>query len=215
LKSLNLRLLVQDTAPLPLMPAGKASYKLAVTAVMSALAIVMSVLRLEFPFYPLVFLKFDLAEIPSVLTFALAGARWSYLCALFHFAGLLARGSDPLGASMKLAAVVSMLAGLHAARRRWKLAIVSAMVARALAMSAANFAVLCFLFPAWLDFAWRLLAGVGIPVESRSEALLVTLALTALFNCLHVLLSVIPAAAVARGVERRIRIGEGGRGSAQ
>ena len=197
------------------MPVKRRSYELAVTAVMSALAIAMAALRLEFPFYPLVFLKFDLAEIPSVLTFALAGARWSYLCALFHFAGLLARGSDPLGASMKLAAVVSMLAGLHAARHRWAFAIAVAMAARALAMSVANLAVLGFLFPAWLDFAWKLLSGVGIPVRSREEALLVTLALTAVFNCLHVLLSVVPAAAVAREAERRIGTGREGQGGAR
>jgi len=195
------------------MPAGKTSYKLAVTAVMSALAIVMSLHRLEIPFYPLVYLKFDLAEIPSVLTLALAGAWWSYLCALFHFVGLLARGSDPLGASMKLTAVASMLAGLQIARRRWKLAIASATATRALAMSAANFIVLSFLFPSWLDFAWKLLASVGMPVRSREEALLTTLALTAVFNCFHVLLSVIPAAAITEGVVRRIGIkaGEGAR----
>lgn len=188
------------------MSAKTTSYKAAATAVMSALAIAISALRLEFPFYPLVFLKFDLAEIPSVLAFVLIGARWSYLCALFHFAGLLMRGSDPLGASMKLAAVVSMLAGLQLARRRWKLALASAMAARALAMSIANLAVLGFLFPAWLDFAWKLLTSVGIPVRSRDEALLATLALTAVFNCLHVLLSAIPAAAIAEGVERRLRV---------
>jgi riboflavin transporter FmnP len=188
------------------MRAKNASYKTAVTAVMAALAIAISALRLEFPFYPLVFLKFDLAEIPSVLAFALVGARWSYLCALFHFAGLLARGSDPLGASMKLAAVVSMLAGLQIARHRWKLAVISAMVTRAFAMSVANLAVLGFLFPSWLDFAWKLLTSVGVPVRSREEALLATLALTAVYNCLHVLLSVVPAAAIAEEVERRIGV---------
>jgi riboflavin transporter FmnP len=188
------------------MSAKNTSYKAALTAVMSALAIAISTLKLEFPFYPLVFLKFDLAEIPSVLAFALVGAKASYLCALFHFAGLLARGSDPLGASMKLAAVVSMLAGLQIACHRWKLAIASAMATRALAMSTANFIVLGFLFPSWLDFAWKLLASVGMPVRSREEALLATLTLTAVFNCLHVLLSVIPAAAIAEGVEHRIGI---------
>ncbi len=188
------------------MRAKNASYKTAVTAVMAALAIAISALRLEFPFYPLVFLKFDLAEIPSVLAFALVGARWSYLCALFHFAGLLARGSDPLGASMKLAAVVSMLAGLQIARHRWKLAVISAMVTRAFAMSVANLAVLGFFFPSWLDFAWKLLTSVGVPVRSREEALLATLALTAVYNCLHVPLSVVPAAAIAEEVERRIGV---------
>lgn len=179
--------------------------KLALTAIMSALALAISLMRLEFPFYPLVYLKFDLAEVPSVLTFALAGPWWGYACALVHFGGLLARGSDPLGASMKLGAVTSMLAGLHVARHRWKLAIALAMALRSAAMAAANLAVLGFLFPAWLRAAQMLLAAAGLHAQSAEDALLITLVLTTVFNCLHVILSVIPAIAIAREVERRLK----------
>ncbi|MEM4918201.1 MAG: hypothetical protein QW518_02605 [Thermofilaceae archaeon] len=178
------------------------SYAIAVTAAMSALAIVLALFRIEFPFYPLTFLKFDLAELPSVLTLALVGPKWSYLCAAMHAFGLLARGSDPLGVSMKFLAVTSMLAGLHAAKRRWRYAVAVATAARVAVMSLANFAVLGFLFPHWLTFAQRLLNAAGIPVKGWTDTLLVTLALVAVFNTLHVLLSTIPSVAIASRVQR-------------
>lgn len=181
------------------------SYAIAVTAAMSALAMVFALLRLEFPFYPLTFLKFDLAEIPSVLTLALIGPKWSYLCAAMHMFGLLARGSDPLGASMKFLAVVSMLAGLHVSRRRWKFAIAVASAARVVAMSLANLVVLGFFFPHWLTFAQRLLNAAGVPVKGWTDTMLATLALVAVFNALHVLLSTIPSVAIAKRVQRVLR----------
>ncbi|MCS7104102.1 MAG: hypothetical protein NZ954_00865 [Thermofilaceae archaeon] len=184
----------------------RVSYKLAVAAVMSALAIVISLLRLEIPFYPLVFLKFDLAEIPSVMTFALVDARWSYLCALAHFLGLLARGSEPLGASMKFLAVVSMLLGLQVARRRWKVALISAALSRIAVMSVVNFVILGFLFPFWLDYSSALLARAGLLVQGREEAMAMTLLLIALFNGLHVVLSVVPATLVTGKVRKALKL---------
>jgi len=178
----------------------------AVTAMMSALAVVISLLRLEAPFPVLTYLKFDLAEVPSVLTFLLAGPWWSYFCALMHAVGLLIRGSDPLGASMKFLAVASMLAGMQLARRRWRVALAAATALRVAAMSVANLLVLGFLFPGWLAYAERLLRAAGVPVGGRGDVLLITLALTAVFNALHVLLSVVPSAIVAERVRRALKL---------
>lgn len=183
------------------------TYAVATTATMSALAIVLALLRLELPFYPLTFLKFDFAELPSVLTFALVGPKWSYLCALMHFFGLLARGSEPLGASMKLLAVASMLAGLQAAKRRWKIAVIVASAVRAATMSLANLIVIGFLFPHWLAFAGKLLNAAGIMVRGWADTMAVTLALAAVFNVLHVLLAAIPSIVVAGRVRRVLKVG--------
>lgn len=183
------------------------SYSIAVTAAMSALTIVLTLFRVELPFYPLTFLKFDFAELPSVLTLALVGPSWSYFCALMHLFGLLARGSDPLGASMKFLAVTSMLAGLHVARRRWKFAIAVASLTRVVAMSLANLVVLGFLFPHWLRVAQKLLNAAGIPVSGWMDTLLVTLVFVAVFNVLHVLLATLPSVAIAAKVQRVLKVG--------
>jgi len=181
------------------------SVSIAVTATMSALAVVASLLRLELPFPILTFLKFDFAELPSVLTLMLAGPWWSYFCALMHMLGLLARGSDPLGAAMKFLAVASMLAGLHAAGR-WRLAILSAAAVRVAVMSLANLLVLGYLFPAWLAYSERLLRAAGFSVRGEGEALALTLALVAVFNALHTAISVVPSAIVARRVRRALKL---------
>lgn len=187
--------------------AQRKSYSIAVTAAMSALAIVLALLRFEFPFYPLTFLKFDFAELPSVLTLALVGPKWSYFCALMHMFGLLARGSDPLGASMKLLAVVSMLAGLHVARRRWKFAVALASLTRVAVMSLANLIVVGFLFPQWLKFAQKLLNAAGIPVTGWTDTLLATIAFVAIFNVLHVLLATLPSVGIAAKIQRVLKVG--------
>lgn len=181
----------------------RTSYKVAVTAMMASLVVASSLLRLEIPFYPLTYLKFDIAEIPSVMAFLLAGPCWGYLCALVHFLGLVARGGDPLGASMKLAAVASMLLGLQLSRRR-KVAVALSMGIRSATMSAANFLVLSFLFPHWMNIAVKLLRAAGISVGGWGGAMALILLLTAIFNCIHVILSVAIAAAVVEGAERRL-----------
>lgn len=179
---------------------------MAVTATMSSLAIVASALRLELPFPVLTFLKFDFAELFSVLTFALAGPWWSYFCALMHMVGLLVRGSDPLGASMKFAAVVSMLAGLQAARRRWKAAVASAIALRVAAMCLANFLVLCYFFPSWLAYSEKLLKAAGFNVQGEKDALILTMVFVALFNALHVPISVLPSVILAEKVKKTLKL---------
>ena len=179
---------------------------MALTAVMSAAALLISALRVEVPFYPLVFLKFDFAEVPSVLAFTLAGPRWGYLCAVFHYAGLLSRGSDPLGPTMKFLAVVSMLAGMHAGGSRWKLALLCGMAVRAAAMALANLVVLGLLFPHWLSYSIALLSAAGLKVSGWWDAMAMTIILVSVYNCVHVLLSIIPAELIAREVRRRLGV---------
>lgn len=171
---------------------------------MAATALLLSLLRVEAPFYPLVYLKFDAAEIPSALTFMLVGPRWGYVCALAHYAGLLASRGDPLGPTMKFLAVASMLLGMQLAGGRLRLALALGALVRVAAMSAANLVVVCILFPYWLPVIAELLRRAGIPVYTQADAMTAALLLTAAYNCIHVLLSVLPAAFIAREACRRL-----------
>jgi len=178
---------------------------IALTSIMASLALVISVARIEVPFPVLTYLKFDLAEIPSVLTLLLAGPGWSYLCAAIHYMGLLSRSGDFLGPTMKFLAVVSMLAGVGIGRGRPLVMLTMGTLLRVTVTSISNLLVLGFLFPEWLSYAEALLRGVGFNPAGEWEVMLVTLALTAVFNVLHTLLSLIPSWAIAVEARRRVR----------
>jgi len=174
------------------------------TAVMAATALLISIMKVEFPFYPLVYLKFDFAEVPSALTYILAGPRWGYMCALVHYAGLLASRGDPLGPTMKFLAVASMLLGMQLARGRQRLSIVLGALVRVLAMSVANLLVVCVLFPSWLPIIRELLLAAGIGVGGWGDVLAAALLLTGVYNFLHTLLSVLPALLIVRELRSRL-----------
>lgn len=185
------------------------SQAIAFTAIMSASALIISSLRVELPFYPLTFLKFDFAEIPSLITFMLVGPKWSYFCALLHYFGLLSRGGDPLGPTMKFTAVLSMLLGMHCglqlkSTKLWPTLLLG-MGSRSLAMALANYIVLGFLFPSWLNYSKFLLNAAGIGVEGWADVMALTLALVTAYNCIHTLFSFIPAKLIVSQVERRLQ----------
>lgn len=185
------------------------SQAIAFTAIMSASALIISSLRVELPFYPLTFLKFDLAEIPSLLTFMLIAPKWSYFCALLHYFGLLSRGGDPLGPTMKFTAVLSMLLGMHWGLRlkptKLRLALLLGMGLRSFAMALANYIVLSFLFPSWLDYSKFLLNTAGIRVSEWTDTMILTLILVTAYNCIHTLFSFIPAKLMVSQIEKRLR----------
>ncbi|MEM2795469.1 MAG: hypothetical protein QXY49_06415, partial [Thermofilaceae archaeon] len=185
------------------------SQAIAFTALMSASALIISSLRVELPFYPLTFLKLDFAEIPSLLTFMLVAPKWSYFCALLHYFGLLSRGGDPLGPTMKFTAVLSMLFGMHWGLRSkstklW-LALLLGMGLRSFIMALANYILLSFLFPSWLDYSKFLLNAAGIGVSEWTDVIVLTLVLVTTYNCIHTLFSFIPAKLIASQVERRLQ----------
>jgi len=180
------------------------SRALTLTAVMAATALLLSLLKIEFPFYPLVYLKFDPAEVPSALAYMLAGPKWGYMCALVHYIGLLASRGDPLGPTMKFLAVVSMLLGMQLARGRQRLSIALGALVRVVAMSVANLLVVCVLFPSWLPIIKELLVVAGIKVGSWGDVLAAALLLTGVYNFLHTLLSLLPALLIVREVRCRL-----------
>lgn len=181
------------------------SRDIALASVMGGLAIALSIARIEFPFPPLTYLKFDLAEIPSFIAYYLAGLKIGVVCALLHFLGMLVRGSNPFGASMKLLAVLSTLVGMALVRKRkiW-LELVGGAALRTVIMSIVNLVFLGIFFPGYLEFAMKALRLASFSVASKYEALILTLVLTGLFNTLHAILSVGTAAVLIRSIARRI-----------
>ena len=173
----------------------KESRKAVLAAMMGALAIALSLLRVQLPYPVLPYLKFDFAEIPVTLTLFLCGFKYAVVAELVHFLGLLARGSEPVGASMKLLAVLSMLAGLALPLRGLLARFTAAAVTRTLAMTAANYVYFYLLFPNFLGYALKLAGGVG-PLFLY----------TAVFNVLHTVVSVGLSWAVDREIRRRITL---------
>jgi len=156
---------------------------------------VLSVVHAEAPFPPLPYLKFDAAEVTDTVAFYLCGPRYGAWAALIHFAGLVIRGSDPFSASMKLAAVLSMFAGMLLAK---SLAgqVAWGSLARAAAMTVANYVYLYVLFPQFLSYAARMVSWMG-----GVAALFI---LTAVFNIVHAVLTISVARWIAVEVENRL-----------
>ena len=138
---------------------------------MASIAVLLSLAKVEIPFPLVPFLKFDLAEVPSILTLLIFGFKEALIVSIIHFSILLFVGSfTPIGPLMKWIAVVSTILGAFLVRRK-HVEVLSAMVVRSVFMVILNIVVLLTIFPGLLFY----------PLE-------VMCVFVALFNSLHVLL---------------------------
>jgi len=189
----------------------KASIWAATTALLAATAIVISMLRLRFPYPLLPFLSFDLSEIPSVLAFLILDLRAGALVALVHWLTLnLGRPYHAvIGPLMKLIAVLSMLLGFwiasrfvgkisNTSKKSLLLFVVSGILTRVGIMSPIVFSLYYIFFPgSYLGFASKIVERIfGWSFSSELDLTLFIVGLTALFNLLHVPLSFLPASAI-------------------
>jgi riboflavin transporter FmnP len=153
------------------------------------------------------FLKFDPAELFSVLAFMIFGPIPALVTATIHWIFLTATGQDsPLGPAAKFAAVLSTLLGMWLGsaiygrvavkHRHASLAFGSMLGFSALArvgvMLVVNYFVFTYLGPVifginYLGFSAQFL---GMQSSGVWQVLIVMLILTSLFNALHVLFSV-------------------------
>ena len=156
------------------------SVLIAGTAVFSALVAVVEYLSLVFPILrvsfvpPLIYLKFDMAEIPAFLSFFVYGLPVGTTTSLMVPLIIIARGTtNPLGAVIKGLAVLSTIIGFAplAQKNKW-LAGAAGMTARVLTMAAINGIILPLLLP------------------QQYSAELVVQALSAVFNALHAVLTI-------------------------
>jgi len=184
-------------------------------AVFGAMAGMLSLIKAEIPFPLLPYLKFDLAEIPDILAFMIMGPLGGMVTSTIHWLILTFRAGFILGPFLKYAAVASTILGFWAGialRRRlpgnpslksfMALGMLFGGILRIIAMSVANFLVLYVFFPEWMSFAKSCLQTIGLDASSDFSALLWTLLLTAVFNAIHIFVSVIPSYTLIKTILR-------------
>ena len=179
------------------------------TSLLASTAIVLSLLRLRFPYPLLPFLSFDLAEIPIVLALLVLDFKSAFTVSVIHW--IVLNFGRPyhvlIGPLMKLVAVVSMLIGfklilnklgLPLNKRNLTLIIASGSLTRIGVMSIVTFLLYYVIFPdVYLPTSSQVLKNVlGLELESSFLVAFITVILTAFFNLLHVPLSLLPAASV-------------------
>lgn len=186
----------------------RTSLVVSTAACFAALSALLAVAPLSFSFPVLTYLKYDLAEIPSLVALLLIGPTAAFAAATAHWLALNAVGSFvPWGPLFKYSAVLSTIAGFIAGaklagrgsvKRALAAGLVLACVVRVAAMSVANVAFFLFVEPGFLGWARGLLAAAGLASSTESEVLAYVLALTAVFNATHVALSLLPAYAALK-----------------
>ena len=179
--------------------------------ILSSLAIMITYLKIELP-YPLIpYLKFDFAEIPSMLTLFLCDLKSSLIVATIHFLVLLYRGSfSPIGPLMKYTAVCCTLIGFSigynkstSKLRNLIYHIMKALSLRVLVMSFMNYLIIVILFPHFLNFTilfLKKILGNFIFINELTTILL----FTALYNALHTILTITLSYLIYKRVHRFI-----------
>ncbi len=162
------------------------SKKIALISSFSALAIVLSLLPLYYPFPPIPFLKFDIAEVPLGILSIMTDPASSLLASIIVGIFITFREGDPIGAFFKLLALASTYVPLAFLRKKGKAIQISVpAIVRAIIMTLANY----FLIP--------ILYTPGHPTEELAALLGLSivefLLLVALFNMIQALLNIIPA----------------------
>ncbi|MEM2286420.1 MAG: hypothetical protein QXS51_01365 [Thermoproteota archaeon] len=184
------------------------AFEIALAALCAGLAIFLTIYKVVFAFPILPYLKFELAEIPVIMAFLMAGPSPGLLSSVIYWIVLTMVGEwTPIGPLMKFLAVTPTILGLWAGlvlSKRLKknssvflsmgLGILMAMAARVIVTSLMNFLVLWWLFPHFLSLAAKYLnATIGFQTDSPYAVLLMTLLFTAVFNILHSFFSIIPS----------------------
>lgn len=163
------------------------------------------------PFPILPFLKFDPAELFSVLAFLIFGPVAGLITATVHWIFLTANASTPLGPSVKYAAVLSTLLGLWIGSRLYTRfsrrhhepsAVLVSMVAvsgltRVIVLLFINYFVFTYIGPVifgiqYLQFSERTLqTTLGLQFAGPWEVLVAMLFYTSIYNALHAAFSVV------------------------
>jgi riboflavin transporter FmnP len=188
------------------------SVKIAGSALLGAMAFLLQMF-VKFPFPLLPWLVFDFSEIPTVVAFLLFGPIWGMLSSVLLFLIMVMRGSSfPPGPYMKLIAIVSMQVGIWLGFRLagrfgatsmksvFASGLATGLISRALVMTPVNYLVVGVFFASDFYFktAEKSLRIVGITLASQDQFIILMLVLSAVYNVLHVFLSVVPTIAITR-----------------
>jgi len=187
----------------------RASLFISSSALIGALAAILAALPLHLHYPIIPYLRFEAAEVPVVLGFLILGPRVGLFSSVIYWVVLLFVGEfSPLGPTMKFAAVASMLIGLWLGFKTgrspgFSLFAGSCMgcIFRVALMSLFNYVILLFVSPEFLGFAaGSISAALGISFPNNLAALAAVLVFTAIFNIIHVAVSIIPAYLLTRAI---------------
>lgn len=170
------------------------------------------------PSFPILFyLKFDIAEIVDVTAFLIFGPVAGLVTAAVHGTILTAApgGAGPFGASLKFLSVLSTYGGLMLASRLGRhnllttgsIMTVTGVVTRVVVMTLVNYLYLIVLAQAvfgidYTGFAQFVLNQVGINLTGTGFVVYI-LGLTAIFNAIHAVFSVVVSLVLVNAILRR------------
>jgi riboflavin transporter FmnP len=120
-------------------------------------------LKIPFPWYPI--LKFDFTGVPIALSLFLYGFPSSAMTSIVAGIGIMARGGDPISASMKVVAELSTVFGLFFGQKIGGSKYISwgtGLVSRVLVMSVVNLYVLPNVYRVPMEAAIGLLPLIGV-----------------------------------------------------
>ncbi len=187
---------------MPSNPEARISLIIAISTVFGALSAVLAMMPLSFSFPLIPYLRFDIAEIPVVTAFLGFGPVPGFISSLTYWLVLNIFGEwSPIGPAMKFIALASMLVGLWVSYKlasRFRIPYIAVFIfsslMRILATTASNYLVLVVFMPFFLEFAVKSLSiALGLEIEVGLGGLLLILAFTAIYNILHVALSLLPS----------------------
>ena len=146
----------------------------ALVAIVEYISLVIPVLRILFPIFPQLNLKFDMAEIPAALSFFVYGYPTGILTSAIVPLTIIARGTtNPIGAFLKGIAVLSTILGLAPLWKKNKyLSGTLGLISRVIVMSIVNMITMPILY------------GYSL------EATLLILPALALFNAIHAVITI-------------------------
>lgn len=177
--------------------------RIALTALLASVAALLSLSSISIPFPLLPFLRFDLAEVPDVLSFILLGPAGGMTVTLIHWMLLNLHSSfDPIiGPTMKFMAVFATILGLYLGtyfirqglsnNRAYTTLLFSGTVVRFLIMIPPTFLLYYLISPGrYLPFAVQSLSEFGIHVSGLLAAALLVTLVTGIYNIAHALLTI-------------------------
>ena len=181
---------------------------------LACLAALLAILPLSFSYPVIPYLKFDLAEIPVVLALLLIGPEAGAVSSITYWLMLLLVGSfsplsfTPLGPTMKFAATGSTILGLwlgfkllRSPRGGMILGFILSCLIRVAVMSIFNYFVLLYMLPELLGLAATSISVfLGVSFSSEAAAFMIIMLFTAIFNILHIPLSILPAYLIVKSI---------------
>jgi len=192
--------------------------EIAASSTFGALSAIAAFAPLSFPFPLIPYLKFDLAEIPVTFAFLTFGPVPGIVSSILYLIILNFFGQfAPIGPTLKFLAVVSMLLGIWVGgilSRKLKFNLLAtsiligifSIIIRVVILTVANYVVIWILMPEFLKYATYILSEtLKTNLEPNIGGLVVVLAFTALFNSLHVLLSLVPSIIIALAMKKRMK----------